>query len=695
MPFSPESMRGDLDFTSGKAGHEVLLLVQTGDGNVRGDLSYLRRHHGQPEERMGGEDDEKGKEGREEGRRGGGGNDYSGRGGHRGGSAGQRRRTGAEGTESTKRLPVAILLEEDAHALLGQTHERAAGRAGRAAGRRSSRRTWRGRQRRHNSDGGHIPPITRAAMGHDSEGCGTGRITGRLCQDTIVSDWVDRDWISERSRVELRAGVPSVKTVTNVEESKIMQAHDVVFDAITRIHGWQGRRGQRPGVGATTCDAGLFRVEDQLIRAEEYLHQMHMHDPGDIGAVAAQQWWRDRRTFHGETVNDINYRACFATFFNMTYHVAKDIAATVCGLSSECVRGDRLMEGETVREGGGEGVGGAGGAAGGTRQRRSLLFGGENRSDVGENGHANTARIRTSGHHTGSSADHVSSLSDYLCHMFTALRDDMAPGDQYFLTPHDGSSNDNGTNGSHNTTATGRSSFSPFDDTGSSGGAVGSTTGESSAVWRQGEQAAYDRTVDPRVCYFQARRGGGILAAGGVTSEALGNGGVARGEGNGTDGAVLLPSSALVASASGKVELIASTGESMSNYIASLRRNGRATKRAHVFVRVREVPSSRSQPLANGLACPDVKIDWTGSWPGWWTTTRRPRADGDRAKEIGADRNSSRVGLPSRRSDGFRNRSSAYGVYGGLYRPSIYDRICVWGLWTGIPKFRGEFVARR
>ena len=80
MPFSPESMRGDLDFTSGKAGHEVLLLVQTGEGNLRGDLSYLRRRHGQPEERMGGEDDEeKGKEGREEGRRGGGGNGYSGR----------------------------------------------------------------------------------------------------------------------------------------------------------------------------------------------------------------------------------------------------------------------------------------------------------------------------------------------------------------------------------------------------------------------------------------------------------------------------------------------------------------------------------------------------------------------------------------------------------------------------------------
>ena len=665
MPFSPESMRGDLDFTSGKAGHEVLLLVQTGEGNLRGDLSYLRRHHGQPEERMGGEDDEeKGKEGREEGRRGGGGNGYSGRGGHRGGSAGQRRHTGAGGTESTKRLQVAILLEEDANALLGQTHERAAGRAGR----RSSHRTWRGRQRRHNSDGGHIPPINRARWdaksGHDSEGCGK--------DDPCYGDWLDRDWMSERSRVDLRAGVPSMKTVTNVEESKIMQAHDVVFDAITRIHGWQGRRGQRPGMGATTCDAGLFRVEDQLIRAEEYLHQMHMHDSGDIGAVAAQQWWRDRRTFHGETVNDINYHACFATFFNLTYHVAKDIAATVCGLSSECVRGDRLMEGETVREGGGEGVGGAGGAAGGTRQRRSLLFDGENRSDVGENGHANTARIRTRGHHTGSSADHVSSLSDYLCHMFTALRDDMAPGDQYFLTPHDGRRNDNGTNGSHNTTATGRSSFSPFDDPGSSGGAVGSTTGESSVG-----------TVDSRVCYFQARRGGGILAAGGVTSEALGNGGVARGEGNGTDGAVLLPSSALVASASGKVELIASTGESMSNYIASLRRNGRATKRAHVVVRVREVPSSRSQSLANGLACPDVKIDWTGSWPGWWTTTRRPRADGDRAKEIGAD------------SDGIRNRSSAYGVYGGLYRPSIHDRICVWGLWTGVPKFRGEFVARR
>ena len=34
-------------------------------------------------------------------------------------------------------------------------------------------------------------------------------------------------------------------------ESKIMQAHDVVFDALTRIHGWQGQRGHRRGSGTT------------------------------------------------------------------------------------------------------------------------------------------------------------------------------------------------------------------------------------------------------------------------------------------------------------------------------------------------------------------------------------------------------------------------------------------------------------
>ena len=40
MPFSPDAMRGHLSFDADKMGHDVLLLVQTGDGAVRGDISF-------------------------------------------------------------------------------------------------------------------------------------------------------------------------------------------------------------------------------------------------------------------------------------------------------------------------------------------------------------------------------------------------------------------------------------------------------------------------------------------------------------------------------------------------------------------------------------------------------------------------------------------------------------------------------